>query len=414
MSNKRWLNKVFSLVLICVMLVVSMPVLTGCSKKPKVTLSLWGPAEDSELLNVIVESFKDEYKNEADFEITICQESEMTCKDTVLFCPEKAGDVFSFAGDQFYELVHAGALLKIDNNTDDIIANNGGKDSAVIDAVSYEGELYAYPMTASNGYFLFYNSAYLTAEDVRSLDTILDKAAELGKYFVMDFSSGWYTYSFFKAAGLDVRMKDDGVNNSCNWNSTQGDIKGVDVLQAMLNIAAHPGFKSMDSNTYVEESKAGNVIAGVSGTWNANAIEEAYGEGYEATILPMYTVGGTSLQMHSVTGYKMIGVSAYTQESYWAQKLAEWITNEENQMLRFEMRAEGPSNTSVINNEKIQKSKAIAALSRQSEYAHIQLVSDKYWNESYKLGTVIMSNNLENKPLQELLDNFVSAIGGAQ
>ncbi|MGN0318208.1 MAG: extracellular solute-binding protein [Lachnospira sp.] len=414
MRNRRWIRSVAAITLICVMLALSVPTFSGCNQKPTVTLSLWGAVDDEELLSKIVESFKNEYGNQAEFEITICRESELTCKDTVLFCPEKAGDVFAFAGDQFYDLVKAGALLKIDNNVDKIIEDNGGVDSAVVDAVSYEGDVYAYPMTASNGYFLFYNSDYLSEEDVRSLDTILDKAEEAGKYFVMDFTSGWYTYSFFKAAGLDVTMNDDGVTNRCDWNSTSGDITGAEVLQSMLDIAAHPAFKSIDSNSYVEGVKSGSVIAGVSGTWNATAVEEAYGDGYEATILPKYTVGGREIQMHSVSGYKMIGVSAYTDESYWSQKLAEWITNEENQLLRFEMRAEGPSNVNAVKNNKVQESKAIAALSSQSEFAHIQLVTDKYWSESYKLGTVVLSHNLENKPLQEILDNFVSTIGDVQ
>ena len=50
------------------------------------------------------------------------------------------------------------------------------------------------------------------------------------------------------------------------------------------------------------------------------------------------------VQMASFTGYKMMGVNAYSKHKDWALKLADWFTNEENQMLRLEERDQGPSN----------------------------------------------------------------------
>ena len=40
---------------------------------------------------------------------------------------------------------------------------------------------------------------------------------------------------------------------------------------------------------------------------------------------------------------KLIGVNAYSQHPEWAAKLAEWITSESNQRLRFQMRGQGPN-----------------------------------------------------------------------
>ncbi len=42
--------------------------------------------------------------------------------------------------------------------------------------------------------------------------------------------------------------------------------------------------------------------------------------------------------MSSFTGYKMMGVNAYSKYPEWAAKLADWLTNEENQTIRFEER----------------------------------------------------------------------------
>ena len=57
-------------------------------------------------------------------------------------------------------------------------------------------KLYGYPMTADNGYFMYYNKDYFTEEDVKSLDTMLSVAQAAGKKVAMEFNSGWYLYSF--------------------------------------------------------------------------------------------------------------------------------------------------------------------------------------------------------------------------
>ena len=57
-----------------------------------------------------------------------------------------------------------------------------------------DGVLYAYPLTADNGYFLYYNKAYFSEEDVQSLDRMLSAAAAAGRLVAMDWSSAWYVY----------------------------------------------------------------------------------------------------------------------------------------------------------------------------------------------------------------------------
>lgn len=378
--------------------------------KNTVQLSLWGASEDQEMLQKMVESFQENYASEADIQVTISEESEMNCKDTVLFSPKDAADVYTFAGDQFRALMQAQTLLEVTENTDAVIEAVGGKDMAAYEAASWDGKLYAYPATSSNGYFLFYNSDYFSEDDVKSMDQMLEVAAKNNKKVAMDFASGWYTYAFFKGAGLDVQIKEDGETNECNWNQSSGDYSGVDVAQAMQDIAASDGFISCDDETFVKGVQDGSIIAGVSGTWDAEAVEKAFGEGFQATKLPTYTLAGDQVQMHSFTGYKLLGVSAYTKEPVWAQRLAEWITNEENQRLRFEMREEAPANVKAMQSKEVQESKAISALSAQAPYAHIQDIAQPFWDPTYKFGTVMAAKNPEGKDLQELLDELVEGV----
>lgn len=415
MERTDYMKKKICLVFACILTALS---IAGCSmseQKEKVTLSVWASSQDQEVFGQMIDSFEEYYAEEADFEITLCEEEEYNCKEAVLLSPAAAADVYVFVDDQKSDLVRKGALLPVTIDTEKVIEENGGADSVAIDAASYEGTLYAYPLTASNGYFLYYNADYFTKEDVKSLEKMLDIAAENGKKFAMDFKSGWYLYSFFEAAGLDVYMNADGETNTCEWNSTddsEGKYTGVEVTESLLRIAGHDGFLDAGTNEFVSGVRDGTIIAGVSGTWDANVMQQVYGDGYRACMLPSYQVAGDELQMHSVVGYKLVGVNAYTQEPEWSQRLAEWLTNEENQLLRFRARGEGPSNVKAAASEMVQESEAISALNEQTRYGHLQSVTEPFWDASYQFGNIISAGNVSNLELQDILDEMVEAASG--
>ncbi len=384
---------------------------SGCGKAlPEVTMSVWCPHESVEAVEQMISDFTELHSDKAVFHITVSEEEELSCKETVLANPAAAADIYAFADDQFRELYNAGALLEITMDADTVIAENGGADNGAIRSATVDGRLYAYPVTASNGYFLYYNSAYLSEEDVKSLDRILQVAEETGKKFAMDFTSGWYIYSFFKGAGLDVSLNEDGLTNSCDWNSVSGKYKGTDVAEAMLRISENGGFLSCGDEAFVSGAADGSIIAGINGTWNAVNIEEAYGENYAAAKLPEYTVAGDSVQMCSFAGYKLIGVNSATEQPEWSMRLAQWITNEENQTTLFRLRGEGPSNVKAAASEEVRAAKAIAALGEQSAYGYLQNVGGNFWIPANVFGTTIAARNPDGTDLQELLDTMVAGI----
>lgn len=226
----------------------------------------------------------------------------------------------------------------------------------------------------------------------------------------MDWSSGWYVYSLFGNTGLTLGLNDDGISNFCTWNDTEGDIKGIDVANAMVNMAKNPGFLSTDDAGFLEGLQNGSVIAGVSGIWNALAVEEAWGNGYGAAKLPVYACAGQQVQMASFSGYKLIGVNAYSEEKEWAAKLAEWITNEENQKLRFSLRGQGPSHINAAASEEVQSSPAITALLEQSEFSFLQRIGGNFWEPVTAFTTEILAGSPSGKSVQELLDDMVTGI----
>ena len=333
-----------------------------------VELTVWSEEDNFDLLNQMIDSFKQKYAGQAEFEINLVQGSDSETKNVLLGDIHNGADVFPFADDQLSAMVAAGALYPVPN-ADEV--KNANIEEAV-SAASINGTLYAYPMTADNGYFLYYDKNVLSDEDVQTMDGMLAALEAAGKTFSMQLNSGWYLYSFFGNTGLEFGVNDDGVTNYCNWNTTEGDIKGTDIAQAILNITSSPAFINEEDGDFVAGIQNGSVAAGISGVWNAVAVKEAWGSDYGAVKLPTYTVAGQQVQMASFTGYKMMGVNAYSKHPEWAAKLADWFTNEENQTLRFEQRDQGPSNSNAAASDAVKQVPAIQAVIAQSQYGKLQ------------------------------------------
>lgn len=371
-----------------------------------VSLTIWAEETNHEMLGRMAESFKQEYGGQAEFDIQIVSSVDAQTKSDVLSDIHNAADVFFFADDQLTSLAAGGALAKVPNADEIKAANTEGS----VAAASIQDTLYAYPMTADNGYFLYYDKTYFTDEDVKTLDRILEVAAENEKKFSMEWDSGWYLYSFFGNTGLDFGINDDGVTNHCNWNTTEGDVIGADIVNAMLDIAMHPGFINLPDSEFIAGVQDGTIIAGVSGVWNAMEIQAAWGSDYGAVKLPTFTCAEKQIQMSSFIGYKMAGANAYSDHVDWALKLADWVTNEQNQILRFEERNQGPSNIKAAASDKVEQVPAIQAVIAQSEYGVLQRVGNNYWDPFVEFGENLAAGNPSGKDPQELIDTLVAGI----
>lgn len=385
-------------------------------EKQTVALRMWGAEEDQEFLKGMAESFAEEYADVADITVEVGVESESTAKDTVLTDVEAAADVYSFASDQLPDLVNAGALQSIDG-MDEALQAYAGKSVAdvkeantedSVEACTFDGTLYAFPRTADNGYFLYYDSSVLSADDVASWDTMLEKAGEAGKKVGMTLASGWYDASFFYSAGFTTGLNDDG-STSIDWNG-EADYSGVEVTQAMLNIAGNPAFMAVTDGDMSNQIASGQLCAAVSGTWDAAAAQDAFGDGYAATKLPTFTIAGEQLQQASVSGYKMVGVNAHSENAGWAALLADWITNEDAQQTQFDQRQIGPSNKVVLASDAVQSNEALAALGAQNEFGVVQFAGQNYWDPSKTFGEMVAKGELKADDaagIQAALDTLV-------
>ena len=352
----------------------------------------------------LVEDFKAQYP-EVDFNITIGSCSEADTKDRVLEDVEAAADVFVFADDQLQELVNAGALQAVETTfTYDVATANT---ESTVEAASLNGTLYAYPLTASNGYFLFYDSTVFSEEDVASWDSLLAKAEEEGVKVGMDVGNAWYLYGFFAGAGLELSMNED-QSNTCNWNATDTTPTGADVANAISAICASDAFVACNNTDATASAANGEMKAYVDGTWDSSAFQDAYGEGYAAAKLPTYTCADSQIQMGSYAGYKFVGVNSYSDQIGWSMILAEFITNETSQAAIGAATGEGPANIVAASSEEILAQPALAALAAQAEFADLQRVGGAFWDPAASLGQNLVEGN--NSDVQALLDEAVEGI----
>ena len=372
----------------------------------KVELTVWAEEESFDMMNKMIESFKQEYAGQADFEITLVAQSDGETKNVLLGDIHSSGDIFSLPDDQLLSLVAGGALSPVENA--EAVKNANLAESVA--AATYNDVLYAYPYTADNGYFLYYDKNYFSEQDVQTLDGIIAAAEAAGKEFFMEFDSGWYLYSFFGNTGMQVGLNDDGVTNFCNWNSTDGAIKGSDVAESLLKLTSSPAFVYKEYDSFVSGIQSGNVIAGISGVWNAVPVRDTWGADYGACKLPTYTCANQQVQMASFTGYKMMGVNAYSKHVGWAHKLAEWFTNEQNQALRLQERNQGPANINAAASEYATQIPAIQAVIAQSQYGTLQRIGNTYWGACTNFATEILNGNPSGKTSQELMDILVEGI----
>ena len=235
------------------------------------------------------------------------------------------------------------------------------------------------------------------------MDGILAAADKAGKKVVMDISNGYYIASFFFGAGCTLKIENG--KQVCDFNNANG-LKAAEAIKAFT---AHNAFMTGD-DPVITAQIGDTVAAAVTGTWNAEVIKSKLGDNFGVAKLPTYTSGSEQIQMGSFMGYKLVGVNSQTKFPVDAMDFAEWITNEENQKLRYEKRGLGPSNKNVAESEAVKSNPVLGALAEQSKYAVSQKdVLGSYWTPAEAFGAALEAKDY-SKSLQELLDEMVAQI----
>jgi arabinogalactan oligomer/maltooligosaccharide transport system substrate-binding protein len=430
--------RILSLVIALLMLVA---VFTACNKnnsdenknqnngeKTKVTLTVWGSQEDQEMLKEMCAAFA-AANPDKEYKFLFGVQGEGDAADKVLNDVTSGPDVFSFASDQINKLIAGGALARLGGDYETFVKTNNSATSvdAATATVGGEDRLYAYPMTEDNTLFLYYDKSVIGDDQVDTLDELLDAAHAAGKkvHFKLN-DDGWYLSSFFFAypeLGYNVTYNDSMVEQSVslNYNNAQG----LEVMKALAKYVNHPALviQTDDSKLIAGLTPTAEGVveaaAGVSGTWNAQAVQGLLGENMGVAKLPTVEIGGEQRQLTTYMGCKLIGVNNYSQNKVEAHKLAMWLTNEQNQLKRFETRGFGPSNKAVAASEAVANNAVIAAVMEQAKFSRAQKsVPGNYWTPMGALITPFIEHKeagdlltfYTDAELQKLLDALVAQI----
>ena len=363
-------------------------------EKEKVTLKVWADQGELELTEKLCNEFAAEHP-EKEYTFEYGAVGAVDGKARYLEDPAAAADVFLFADDQLVDLVKADALYEVTRNTDAIIAANT---PGSINAATYDGTLYGYPMTSDNGYFLYYDKSVFTEDDLKTLDGILAAANAAGKKVHMDVSNGWYLASFFLGNGCTLTIEDG--KQVIDFNNANG-LAAAEAIRAFCN---DPAFVTGDDS--VLAGGIGDAIAcGVSGTWVASAIQEKLGDNYGCCKLPTFTCDGKQVQMGSFLGCKIYGVNSQTAYPVDSMELAEYLTSEKAQIERYNVLNYGPSNVNALADDTIASNLALQALNAQSEFAVSQMVLGGFWTPAEAFGAELEAHSTGD--LQTMLDQLV-------
>ena len=209
-------------------------------------------------------------------------------------------------------------------------------------------------------------------------------------------------------AGCKIYGEDGQDASSVTFNSPEG-------LEASRYIAKLKamGAADLDGDVAGAQFKAGKLAAYVSGSWKTEAYTEALGENLGFAKLPTIELGGETRDLVSFSGGKMYVVKSTTEYPREAMELANWLTNEENQLKRYKDRRMLPNYKSLAQQEDILSDPASAAETAQFVHSiptpSITQMS-RYWDPVAAFTKDLFDGKISDNQIASRLDTLVSDI----
>lgn len=199
---------------------------------------------------------------------------------------------------------------------------------------------------------MYYDKSVFDEEDVKNLDTMLEKG-------VVSFpmTNSWYLPAFY--IGNGCTLFGDGTDEAKGVDF--GGEKSVEVTDYLVDLAGNPNFKIDADGSGIAGLRDGSISAMFSGSWDANAVKEALGDNMGAIALPAYTLNGEEKQMMAYAGSKAIGVNPNCKDMVAAVELAVYLGSAEAQRTHYELRNVIPCNTELLKDTKIAEDPLVMA-----------------------------------------------------
>lgn len=367
------------------------------------TLTVWGPSEDQAeesgaWLQTMCDQFNEAHPNwDITFEYGVCAEGD--AKTTVTQDVEGAADVYMFANDNLTDLIAANGIAKLGGQTAEAVQSTNSQE--IVDSVSVDDSIYGVPFT-TNTWFMFYDKSVFSEDDVKNLDTMLEK----GKVS-FPLTNSWYIASFYVANGCTL-FGEDGTDEAAGIDFS-GE-KGTQVTDYLVDLVANPNFTNDADGAGLSGLRDGSINAIFSGSWDAAAVKEALGDNYGVAQLPTITINGEEKQMKSFAGSKAIGVNPNCEYPQVAVALASYLGSAEAQQSHYDMRNVIPCNTELLADEAISADVLVTAQNDTFDNTAIiqPFVSamNNYWTPAENFGKSLVNNEVTHDNAADMTEQF--------
>ena len=370
-----------------------------------VTLKIWVPEEAVDDTDAAVQAFDDAHDEfNITYEIAIVGIDEAPAQ--VETDADTAADLFYVPSGGVADMVQKGLLLPMVKDYETIESD---LPESALTAVTFDGIHYAAPFSP-NTYFLYYNKDLLTDDEVKSLDTILEKDLEDGKWnFCTKMTDSWFTESFFLGNGTTLFGEDGTDPTDCTFNNANG----LASAEYMIDLATNPKYLENIDGAGDSSFKDGNVGAITTGAWMAPDFKEALGDSLGACALPTATIGGNEVQLSNFVDFKTICVKSNTAYPLCAQQLAVWLVNAENSLTRYQNEGDVPVLMSLAESEDLKNDFVACALNDQAALATNQPSIPQmggYWDPMKAFGDGVYYGEITKDNVQQQLDALVDSI----
>ena len=364
---------------------------TAAKSTQAIKLTVWGPSEDQAKSDSWLPTMEKQFeKAHPEYKITWKNAvvSEGDAGTTVKQDPSAAADVYMFANDQLSTLLDAQAIGEVSDDAKAQIKKQD--DDAIIKSVTgTDGKIYGVPFTG-NTYFMYYNKSKFSSDDIKSLDTMLQK----GKVS-FNLGNSWYLPAFYTGAGMTLFGKDaSNAKDGIKMDSAAA----TDVTKYLVDLVKNPNFVvDNDEGAGLAAMQNGTVDAIFSGTWSASDVKKALGDHYAAAQLPSFTTsGGETYQMKAFYGSKAIAYNPNSKAPQAAAEFATYLGSTEAQKAHYTMRQIVPTDKSLASAYKNDP----AAVAQNDTIANTSTLQPtiaamgNFWDPCKTFGTAIVNGDV--------------------
>ncbi|MFR0565666.1 extracellular solute-binding protein [Bifidobacterium porcinum] len=364
---------------------------TAAKSTQAIKLTVWGPSEDQAKSSSWLPTMEKQFeKAHPEYKITWKNAvvSEGDAGTTVKQDPSAAADVYMFSNDQLGTLIDAQAIGEVSDDAKAQIKKQD--DAAVIKSVTgTDGKIYGVPFTG-NTYFMYYNKSKFSSDDIKSLDTMLQK----GKVS-FNLGNSWYLPAFYTGAGMTLFGKDSATaKDGVKMDSAAA----TDVTKYLVDLVKNPNFVvDNDEGAGLAAMQNGTVDAIFSGTWSASDVKKALGDNYAAAQLPSFTTsGGKTYQMKAFYGSKAVAFNPNSKYPQAAAEFATYLGSTEAQKAHYTMRQIVPTDKSLASTYKNDP----AAVAQNDTIANTSTLQPtiaamgNFWDPCKTFGTAIVNGDV--------------------